>query len=158
MFFEPNSPLIVAAAISGIVLIIVTLINNIFQLNREKKQRNYQEKSDKQKWYREKIYDCYKKCFEILIKIQQEQFERINNNKNNNNIDADKNTNNIYILIAEFYLEFLMIKVDHPDKDSKKFNEHLNMLDEFIGKNSWIVRAIVSEMMKNDSRIKDVNK
>jgi hypothetical protein len=72
------------------MLLISIVINNCFQLKREQQQRLWQEKSEQQKWYREKIYESYRKCLEVLIKLQQEYIERINNEITNHTIDQDK--------------------------------------------------------------------
>jgi uncharacterized protein YnzC (UPF0291/DUF896 family) len=56
---SPGIYIILAAVVSGVLLIInnllVTSINNNFQLEREKQQGIRQQESERQKWYRKKF-------------------------------------------------------------------------------------------------------
>jgi uncharacterized protein YnzC (UPF0291/DUF896 family) len=76
---SPGIYIILAAVVSGTLLIInnllVTSINNNFQLEREKQQGIRQQESERQKWYREKIYDFYRTSIQVWTKIVQAQHE-----------------------------------------------------------------------------------
>ncbi|MEG3872399.1 hypothetical protein [Microcoleus sp. Z1_B5] len=167
---------VLAAIISGIMLIINNLwtnsINNNNQLEREKQQRTWQlereeqqriwqEKTEQKKWYREKIYDSYKTSFQVLIKIQQEELDSIN--KTNDIIKKYTHITNINKLILEFNIEFTMIIANHPDKNSEEFIDKLTTIDKCLRaatidksleEDSSRVRLIMIEIMENDSRIK----
>ena len=49
---SPNYYILLSSLISGSMLLISIVINNYFQLKREKEQRIWQEESDKRRWYR----------------------------------------------------------------------------------------------------------
>jgi uncharacterized protein YnzC (UPF0291/DUF896 family) len=98
---SPGIYIILAAVVSGTLLIInnllVTSINNNFQLEREKQQGIRQQESERQKWYREKIYDSYRTSIQVLTKIVQGRHE----------IDLrNMATQDEYINLEKLYLEF----------------------------------------------------
>lgn len=166
MVSQPVINVIIGALLSGILLIInswwMSWNNNKFQLEREEKQRTWQlereeqqriwqEKSDKQKWDQEKIYECYRKSFQALIKLQQEEVEKLN--RTNDIIKGEQIRTNINKLILEFTTEFNMIIPNHPDKNSEEFTKKLITIDESLRKDSSKVRPIIIKIMEHDSRI-----
>ena len=162
---SPGIYIILAAVVSGTLLIInnllVTSIINNFQLEREKQQGIRQQESERQKWYREKIYDSYKTSFQVLVKIQQEELDSVN--KLNDIFTKNTHISNINKLILEFNIEFTMIIANHPDKNSEEFIDKLTKIDKSLRaatidksleEDSSKVRLIMIEIMENDSRIK----
>jgi hypothetical protein len=101
---------ILSSLISGGLLIINNSRNNKFQLKRENEQRIWQEKGEKQKWYREKIYDSYRTSIQILTKIIQLKIEMTNYGTTP---DKVININSLYV---EFASEFYIILMSHPNK------------------------------------------
>jgi len=127
----------------------------IWQLEREEKQRIWQEESDKRRWYREKIYESYKKLIQTLTNIIQLQVEI----KDNEAVTDDKYTSltNLYV---EFGSEFTIIMTGHPDKNSKEFEEKkVKIFSEALDldKDPWLAREMISQIMEDDSRINIVN-
>jgi hypothetical protein len=152
---SPNYYILLSSLISGSMLLISIVINNYFQLKREKEQRIWQEESDKRRWYREKTYDSYKKLIQTLTNIIQLQVEI----KDNEAVTDDKYTNltNSYV---EFGSEFTMIMASHPDKNSKEFEEKkVKIFSEALDldKDPWLAREMITQIMENDSRINIVN-
>jgi hypothetical protein len=142
---------VLGSIISGTLLIINTSLNNKFQLEREKQQRIWQGKNEEQKWYREKIYDSYRKSLEILTKIIQAQFER----ENGGVVISNEyfNTTNLYF---KFVSEFSIIRAGHPDKGSEEFQQKIVKINEYAQTKAMIARAMVTEIMENDPRIKNI--
>jgi hypothetical protein len=182
MLSEPNAiNFLLSGALGAVISSIFLIINNqwtssvnnkfqlereekqrIWQLEREEKQRIWQEKSELQKWYREKIYSSYEASLQILIKIQQEQLEYLHKNRVETveeYLNKPKHLNNINKLILEFNIRLSIIINDYPDKNSKEFTEKIDKIDKSLGvvEESWNVRHIILELMKNDSRIKSTN-
>jgi sensor domain CHASE-containing protein len=156
MLSQPGLPIILAAFISsilsGTLLIVNNIINNKFQLEREKQQGIRQQESDQKKWYREKIYDSYKTSIRVLTKIVQERHE----------IDTtDYSTQDKYInvekLYHEFNSEFEMIMAGYPNKDSEEFKEKMANIRKYMQEKPLIARIIITEMMEHDSRIKNIS-
>lgn len=153
MVSQPVINVIIGALISGILLIInswwMSWNNNKFQLEREKKQRTWQQESDQKEWYREKIYDSYKTSIQILTKIVQERYE----------LDTTYDVSheeciNLEKLYFEFDSEFEMITAGYPDKNSEEFKERITNIRKYIKEKPVFARNIISEMMEDDSRIK----
>src|SRR4028118_119458 len=166
MLSQPGLPIILAAFISsilsGTLLIVNNIINNKVQLEREKEQSIRQQESDQKKWYREKIYNSYETLFQILVKIQQEELEYLHKNRVKtveDYLNKPKHLNNLNKLISEFNIQFSIIINNYPDKNSKEFTEKLDKINKslVLHEESWNVRHIILEIMKNDSRIKDTN-
>lgn len=159
-FMLPQSPgiyIILSAVVSGIMLLASNFINNNFQLEKDEKQRIWQEKSEQQKWYREKIYDCYRTSIQISTKILQEYLDIKVNEKVNNAVPEDKRMN-LEKLILEFSSEFAIIISGYPNKNSEEFKEKIAKINESLHKEPWIVRNMITNIMEEDSRIKNINK
>lgn len=155
-YMFPQSPgiyIILSAIVSGIMLLTSNFINNKFQLKREEQQRIWQEKSEQQKWFREKIYDSYKISIQVLTKIIQERHEIDFGNMRNQ--DKFINLNKLYL---EFNSEFEIIMIDYPDKDSEEFKERYELMRKYMQENPSIARIYFTGIMKHDSRIKSMNK
>jgi hypothetical protein len=168
MVSQPVINVIIGALLSGILLIInswwMSWNNNKFQLEREEKQRAWQlereeqeriwqEKNDQKKWYREKIYDSYRASIQVLTKIIQMETEIINTTLTE---DKQLTLSNLHI---EFGSEFSIVIAGHPDKNSTEFKENRSKIfDETFEKHRpWNAREIISKIMENDSRIKNIN-
>jgi hypothetical protein len=121
-------------------------INNKFQLEREKEQRNWQEKNDQQKWYQEKIYTSYTKTLQILTNIIK---VRIN--------DPTLSSLNMIELFIEFDSELSLIISGHPDKHSNEFEEKIFEIRKSFEPEPWVGRDTLIEIMEQDSRIKIIN-
>lgn len=148
---------ILGSIISGSLLIINTSVNNRFQLQREKEQRIWQEKSEQQKWYREKIYDSYKKLIQILTQIQQIKFQ-IEELKENNILPSPSRYTELNILYFEFNSEYSIIIAGHPEKDSEKLYQKRGTIELSLKEQPLSVQNIITEIMIDDPRIKDMNK
>lgn len=155
---------VLAAVISGIILTInnfwVSSINNKFQLEREKQQRIWQEESDQKKWYREKIYDCYRRAIQVLTQMVQENAEIsfYDDMDNSESITLNKRIG-LAKLSWEFFAELAIIKAGYPDKDSKEFKDEINKIEVYINNNEFITaQVIITEMIEHDSRITNVSK
>jgi hypothetical protein len=145
-----------ASVISSLLLIFnnlwLTKINNKFQLERENQQRNWQEERERQKWYREKTYDSYRTSIQVLTKIIQVRYEIEHDN--------DKFYQNSVLpnLYFEFTSEFFIIIGGHPNKDTEEFKEKINEIVEYMKEDTVLARLMMTEIMQEDPRIKDVNK
>jgi len=162
----------IAALISGIILLTSNFINNklqlerekeqrIWQLEREKQQGIWQDESDQKKWYREKIYDAYRRSIEVLTQMIQEDSEiRLYDDMDNAEKITLSKRMNIVKLTSAFFAELNIIRADHPDKDSKEFKDKINEIEEiYINNNKFIeTQVIITKMIENDSRIKNVIK
>lgn len=153
---------VLGSIISGTLLIINTSRNNNFQLERENQQRIWQEESERQKWYREKIYESYRTSIQILTKVIQAQFKAEFTSEYDDSynpgydLDLEILLKNLYL---EFSSEFSLIIVGHPDKDSKDINEiTTKFVDKSGYKDPFLARTLITRIMENDPRIKDVNK
>ena len=153
---SPGIYIILAAVVSGVLLIInnllVTSINNNFQLEREKQQGIRQQESERQKWYREKIYDSYRTSIQVLTKIVQGRHEM--DTKSRFTEDEHINLEKLYF---EFNSEFEIIIAGYPGKDSEEFKEKMANIKKYMQEKPLIARVIITEMMEHDSRIKGVN-
>lgn len=152
----PGIYIILAAVVSGVLLIInnlvITSINNNFQLKREKQQGIRQQESEQQKWYREKIYDSYRTSIQVLTKIMQGRHEM-----DTKSIFTEDEHINLEKLYFEFNSEFEIIIAGYPGKDSEEFKEKVANIKKHMQKKPLIARVIITEMMEHDSRIKSVN-
>src|SRR6476469_10855717 len=153
----PNYYVLLSSLISGIMLLISIVINNYFQLKREEQQQIRQEKSEQQKWYREKNYDCYRTSIQLSTKILQEYTEINAKSKSQNTVPQEKRTN-LMNLSLEFGSEFALIIAGYPGKDSKEFKEKINRVHKSLNEEPWILRPMITEIMEHDSRIKGINK
>ncbi len=157
---SPNYYILLSSLISGIMLLISIYINNKFQLKREQEQRMWQERNEQQKWYREKIYDSYKRLLQILTQIEQVKFGIQDYEENSNNYYKASQAkyselNNLYF---EFNSEYSIIIAGHPDKDSEKLYQKRGTIELSLKEQPFSVRNIITEIMIDDPRIKDVNK
>lgn len=155
-YMFPQSPgiyIILSAIVSGMMLLTSNFINNKFQLEREEQQRIWQEKSEQQKWFREKIYDSYKTSIQVLTNIIQERHEMEFGGLRTQ--DKFINLNKLYL---EFNSEFEIIMIDYPDKDSEEFKKRYELMREHMQKDPSIARIYFTGIMKHDSRIKSMNK
>jgi hypothetical protein len=159
-YMLPQSPgvyIILSAVVSGIILLISNYINNNFQLQREEQQRIWQEKSEQQKWYREKIYDSYRTSAQLVPRILQEYSDIKINQKLNSIVSEDKHMN-LLKLTSEFSCEFALVIGGHPDKDSTEFKEKIAKIHKSLNEEPWNLLPMITEMMEHDSRIKNINK
>jgi hypothetical protein len=153
----PGSYVILSALVSGIILLTSNFINNKFQLEREEQQRIWQEKSDQQKWYREKIYDCYRTAAQLVPQILKEYSDIKINQKLNNIVSEDKHMS-LLKLTSEFSCEFALLIAGHPDKNSIEFKEKTAKIHKSLNEEPWKLLPLITEMMEEDSRIKNINK
>lgn len=156
----PQSPgiyIICAALISGLLTLasslLTTLISNRYQLERKKQQGLRQQESDRQKWYREKIYDSYQTSIQVLTKIIQQH--NTNNKKARIGVDHWIELENLYL---EFQSVFQIIIAGYPEKDSEDFKKELDKINESLQEMPLLARYIVTSMMERDSRIKGLDK
>jgi hypothetical protein len=161
MLFQSIPPIVLAAVISSIVSgIILTFnnywmnsVNNKFQLEREKEQGIRQQESDQQKWYREKLYDSYRKAIQLLTEMMQVEYEIENKYK------IDESTNiNFHKLSLELMSEFELIIYNYPVENFEEYDEKVTKFSEYLGINTLEARSIFIELMENDSRIININK
>ncbi len=172
MPFEPNTinyllSGALGAIISGLILLVNNYLNNksqsereekqhIRQLEREEQQGIRQQKSDQQKWYREKIYDSYRTSINLLTEMIQIEFEVKENYMT---------TTNKYIklhklslkLLSEFDIITSGYVSGHPIKNTKEFKEKMIKFAECLETDSRKARTIITDLMENDPRIKDIN-
>src|SRR4028118_1844988 len=150
------------AVISAFILLVNNYLSNKFQSEREEKQRTWQlereeqqqiwhEKSEQKKWYREKIYNCYRKAIQLLTKMMQIEFEIKENYKITQNTSIK-----FHKLSLELMSEFDIIIHSYPIEDYEEFDEKINEFSKHLGINSIQARAIITEIMENDSRIKSI--
>jgi|SRR6478672_5045291 len=111
--------------------------------------------SDRQKWYREKIFDCYRTSIHVLTKLIQKYFEYEVNLSFNKVITQDQI--DLEKLCLEFHSEFSIVVAGYPDKDSEEFKEALRKIIENLRNDPLAVRTLVTELMENDTRIKGIN-
>jgi len=171
-YMLPQSPgiyIILSALVSGVILLISNFLNNNFQLQREeqqriwqleqeKQQRVWQDESEQKKWYREKIYDSYRKSIELLTKLIQAQLEFEIEFEKFGIFHKDKNTN-LNNLGIEFLSEFNLLTIGHPDREYEKFKKKQEkIIKATLEKKFQVALEVITEIIENDSRIKDVNK
>jgi hypothetical protein len=154
MLFQSSNGYVVlsgllGAIISAIIALISICVNNNFQLKREEQQRIWQEKSDQEKWYREKVYASYTKAIQILTEIIKQRFNEENDNINLSKLSMIK-------LFIEFDSEYIMIIRSHPARHSKGFEEKISEIDKSVKEEPWIARDALIEIMEQDLRIKPV--
>lgn len=152
----PQSPgiyIVLSAIVSGVMLITSNFINNNFQLDREKEQGIRQQESDHQKWYREKIYDSYRTSIQVLTKIMQKRHEM-----DTKSIFTEDEHITLEKLYLEFSSEFAIIIAGYPNKESEEFKEKIAEINEYMQKKPLIARVIITKMMEDDSRIKNISK
>jgi hypothetical protein len=146
-----------SSVITGVFLIINTQrmssVNNNLQLEREEQQRIWQEKNNRETWYREKIYDSYKISIQTLTRMIQEDFTIAVLDNTNDTVTADKRIN-LVNLKWKFDAEFSIIKSAYPYKDYEEFKEKISMIEEHLDKTPIITRVIVLQLMEKDTRIK----
>jgi len=145
----PGIYVILSALVSGIILLTSNFINNKFQLKREEQQRIWQEKIEQQKWYREKIYDSYRKSIQILTDISQVEFEA-----ESNYITPQDKFIKLNKLWSELNCEFDTIIIGYPVKDFEEYTNQINQLSKYVQENRLQARTIIKQIMENDSRIK----
>lgn len=152
---------VLGSIISGTLLIINTSKNNNFLLERENRQRIWQQESEQQKWYREKIYESYKTSIHILTKVIQAQYksqftsEYDDSYNPEHDLDLELLIKNLYF---EFSSEFSLIIVGHPDKETKEINELTTIIiEKGVFRDPFTLRELITEIMEKDPRIKDVN-
>lgn len=143
---------IVGALVTGILLIINTSLNNYYQLKREKEQRIFQEESEKQKWYREKIYDSYRSSIKLLTEMIQIQYEI-----GKNHLVSEAKGIEFHKLALELMSEFDIIIHSYPAQDFKEFDKKITEFTEHLETNTIRARSILTEVMENDPRIKNIN-
>lgn len=148
------------SVITGIFLIIntqrISSINNKLQLEREQQQHILQEKSEQQKWYREKIYDSYEKLIHLLTKIMQTKFKIII--KNSNSLAEDEWCN-LHGLYNEFMAELTKVIVNHPDENSENFKKIIDEItgrdfQSFLKEDHFYTQIKIILIREKDSRIK----
>jgi hypothetical protein len=148
------------SVITGIFLIIntqrISSINNKLQLEREQQQHILQEKSEQQKWYREKIYDSYEKLIHLLTKIMQTRFKIIIKNSNSLAEDEWCNLNGLY---NEFMAELTKVIVNHPDENSENFKKIIDEITSrdflsFLKEDLFYTQIKIILIREKDSRIK----
>ncbi|MEG4007711.1 hypothetical protein QUA41_17630 [Microcoleus sp. Pol11C1] len=156
-----NNNFLVGAVFSSVSLLISNCINNNFQLKREREQRIWQVESERQKWYREKIYESYRNSIHILTKVIQAQYksqftsEYDDSYNPEHDLDLELLIKNLYF---EFSSEFSLIIVGHPDKETKEINELTTIIiEKGVFRNPFTLRELITEIMEKDPRIKDVN-
>ncbi|MEG5035061.1 hypothetical protein [Microcoleus sp. AT3-D2] len=146
-----NNNFVLGAALSSLALLISNCINNNFQLKREREQRIWQEESERQKWYREQIYENYRKMIHILTSYLQLQFET----ENERTVESIIRIHHLYF---EFSSEFYMTTWGHPNKDSEEFKKQTNEVLDNFQNDPVAARLMIINIMEEDPRIKDVNK
>jgi len=125
--------------------------NNDFQLKRENEQRIWQEENERKKWYREKVYDSYRKSIHVLTKIVQAKFESQYYTTINQHIQ-------LYNLYWEFISELTIITANHPDKNLTDFQEEIAKIKDVAMEETIYAQLMITQLMELDSRIKDVSK
>jgi hypothetical protein len=158
---SPGIYILLAAVLSSVSLLINNWINHKFQLDRENQQSIRQEESERQKWYREKIYESYRNSIHILTKVIQAQYksqftsEYDDSYNPDHDLDLELLINNLYF---EFYSEFTLIIVGHPDKATTEINEITNrLIDKSVFRDPFILRELITKIMGKDPRIKNIN-
>ena len=152
LYQSPGIYILLAAGLSSVSLLINNWINNKFQLERERQQRIWQEESDRQKWYREKIYEYYTTLIQILKKSIQAQSSNIHPE---DSYESDPYIDNLY---SEFTSEFALVIIGHPCKNTDEFKASVDEIIEVALKEPFFTRALITEMMEKDPRINAVNK
>lgn len=159
---SPGIYILLGAALSSVSLLISNYINNKFQLDRERQQKIWQVEIERQKYYREKIYDSYMKTIQILTEIMLEQFKTeiksLCDSRYNEYLDI-----NHLVTLKKLYFEYTsectILFVGHPYKYTKEFNELIDeVLSPSMDEDPFLARIAITTMMENDPRIKDVNK
>ena len=157
MLSQPGLPIVLAAVISsilsGTLLIVSNVINNKFQLEREKQQGIRQQESDLKKWYREKVYDSYSKISQLLTEMMQIEFE-----VKNNYMTSENQSIKAYRLSLELMSEFERIVYGYPAEEFEEFEKKIDEFNKHLATNSIQAKGIIIEIMENDSRIKNINK
>ena len=130
----------------------------IWQLEREKQQSIWQDESEQKKWYREKIYDSYRKSIELLTKLIQAQLEFEIEFEKFGIFHKDKKTN-LNNLGIEFLSEFNLLTIGHPNREYEEFKKKQEkIIKATLEKKFQVALEVITEIIENDSRIKDVNK
>ena len=158
---SPGIYILLAAVLSSVSLLINNWINNKFQLDRENQQRVWQQEIERQKWYREKIYESYRTSIHILTKVIQAQYksqfrsEYDDSYNPDHDLDLELLIKNLYF---EFSSEFSLIIVGHPDKETKEITELKTIIiQKGVFRDPFTLRELITEIMEKDPRIKDVN-
>ena len=160
------------AVISGFILLINNYLNNksqsereekqrTWQLEREEKQRIFQQKNEQEKLYRERIYDSYRKVIYLLTEMMQMQFEAEKNylieNKEIKGHKVSLELISEFNIIVHSYLSKDFEDKDFKNKDYKRFQEKIDQFNEVLNTNPLEALSILTDMMENDSRIKNIN-
>ena len=143
---------VLGSLISGGLLLINNSRNNDFQLERERQQRIWQQESDRQNWYREKIFEFYIVSIQTLKKSIQVQYS---NTYSEGSDESDTLLNNIY---CEFMSEFALVLIGHPSKDNDVVKALVKEILDIALKDPLSARALIIKMMEEDPRINAVNK
>jgi cell division protein FtsI/penicillin-binding protein 2 len=144
---------VVAALISSSFSLWMSSLKDKSQLEREEKQRIWQQKNDQQKWYREKIYDSYKKAIQLLTEILQLEYEIEKKYMIDEGTIIKFNK-----LLLELEFEFDIITFSYPSENYEEFDEKLAEYSENFKTDNLKTRLILIELMENDSRIISISK
>ncbi len=155
----PQSPgiyILLAAGLSSVSLLINNWINNKFQLERERQQRIWQEQSDRQNWYREKIYDAYSRSIQVLTKIIQEKLDIEYSGEVDEKVISDRQIA-LNKLTLEFLSEFITTVAGYPPcKNPEEIKEKMSLVQKNLDLNPSLSRTLITEIMEQDSRINGV--
>ncbi|HEY9875347.1 MAG TPA: hypothetical protein V6D12_18090 [Candidatus Obscuribacterales bacterium] len=129
---------LLAVIIGGIISFATTWLNNRYQLNREK-----------QNWYREQLYENYRKCISLLIKIQ-------NLNSSAENLEEKR------VFLTELKEYLVLLQINYPSNKIKEYQELETEINEYLKvfPNVYLNSASqkllnrVIELLKNDLRLK----
>lgn len=136
--------IVIAAVIGGGISLLTTWLNNKFQLRREEQQWLRQQEAERQKWYREQLYEIYKECISCLTKVS-------------NCYDFASFEDFEWCVEAEKYLNLLL--VNHQDKYSEPFYRLMEQITEFTScpeiprELATSLKNTVCSMMADDERI-----
>ena len=132
------------------------MINNNLQLKRERDQRIWQEQSDRQNWYREKIYDAYSRSIQVLTKILQCKWEIECSDEFDEKVISDRQLA-LNKLTLEFLSEFITTVSGYPPcKNPEEIKEKMSSIQENLNLNPSLSRTLITEIMEQDSRINGV--
>lgn len=127
-----------AVLLGGFISLATTWLNNRYQLNREKEN-----------WYREQLYDNYRKCMSLLIKIQDL-------NSSAENLEEKRK---LFVDLKEY---LILVQINYPPTKVKEYQEFETEINEYIKvfPNVYLNFASqkllnrVIELIKNDLRLK----
>lgn len=132
------------------------MINNNLQLKREREQRIWQAETDRQKWYREKIYDAYSRSIQVLTKIIQCKWEIECSNEVDEKVISDRQLA-FHKLTLEFLSEFITTIPGYPPcKNPEEIKEKMSSLEKNLQLDPPLCRTLIADIMQQDSRINGV--